>query len=273
MQIKDVEEKTGLTKKAIRYYEECGLVVTARKENGYKDYGEETLQQLMKIKQLRLMEFSIEEIKAYFAEEDCQAVILKKLAKNEEQLKQSYAIKQILERMLEGELLQTMDVEKNLWKEKKKKYMYIQCNNFMYGIINLLVFIGVYLYFLLGVRQPFLQFYSGFFIMMQCCLVAVSTNHVNRRRNKAREKGILLLERKPLDFILPFLASTASYILAAGMMRENIYFVRQYLLKWQGDWFQIVGNIGMAIFFTGMAFFMVIFSFMDSGRESGEFLV
>ena len=44
MKIKEAEEKTGLTRKAIRYYESNGLIHPAQsEENGYKDYDEETI--------------------------------------------------------------------------------------------------------------------------------------------------------------------------------------------------------------------------------------
>lgn len=46
MQIKDVMEETQLSKKAIRYYENCGLIETSRKANGYKDYSDESVHKL-----------------------------------------------------------------------------------------------------------------------------------------------------------------------------------------------------------------------------------
>lgn len=36
MRIKEVEDLTGLTRKAIRYYEENGLIQTVKGANGYK---------------------------------------------------------------------------------------------------------------------------------------------------------------------------------------------------------------------------------------------
>ncbi|HEL1757405.1 TPA: MerR family transcriptional regulator [Streptococcus suis] len=54
MQVKDVEKLTGLSTKAIRLYEEKGLIEVARNPlNDYRDYSEENVRQLRLIKLLR----------------------------------------------------------------------------------------------------------------------------------------------------------------------------------------------------------------------------
>lgn len=64
MTIKDVEKLTGLTAKSIRYYEDKGLIAVERnKENDYRSYSEEEVNRLKKIKLLRYLEFSVEEVK------------------------------------------------------------------------------------------------------------------------------------------------------------------------------------------------------------------
>lgn len=63
MQIKDVEKLTGLTAKSIRYYESMGLLSVKRnEENDYRYYTEDNVYQLKKIKLLRYLGFSIQEI-------------------------------------------------------------------------------------------------------------------------------------------------------------------------------------------------------------------
>ena len=67
MKIKEVCEKTGLTKKAIRYYEEEGLFSperTAVNFREYRDYTEKDLEALGRIAALRSLSLSIEEIRA-----------------------------------------------------------------------------------------------------------------------------------------------------------------------------------------------------------------
>ena len=64
MTIKELEEKTGLARANIRYYEQQGLLHPARQENGYRDYSGEDLQTLRKIKLLRHLGLGIETIRA-----------------------------------------------------------------------------------------------------------------------------------------------------------------------------------------------------------------
>lgn len=64
MTIKEIEARTGLPRANIRFYETQGLIHPARGENGYRDYGGEELETLLKIKLLRQVGFSLEEISA-----------------------------------------------------------------------------------------------------------------------------------------------------------------------------------------------------------------
>ncbi len=64
MTIKDIELRSGMTRANIRYYESLGLLSPARSENGYRDYSEADLETLLKIKLLRSLEVSLEDIGA-----------------------------------------------------------------------------------------------------------------------------------------------------------------------------------------------------------------
>lgn len=64
MTIKDIEERSGLPRANIRYYETEGLLSPTRSPNGYRDYSEEDLATLMKVKLLRELGCSLEEISA-----------------------------------------------------------------------------------------------------------------------------------------------------------------------------------------------------------------
>ncbi|HFR3766136.1 TPA: MerR family transcriptional regulator [Streptococcus suis] len=78
MQVKDVEKLTGLSTKAIRLYEEKGLIEVARNPvNDYRDYSEENVRQLRLIKLLRYFEYSLAEITDLLAlpEEDLQSAL------------------------------------------------------------------------------------------------------------------------------------------------------------------------------------------------------
>lgn len=69
MTIKDMEERSGLPRANIRYYETEGLLSPTRSPNGYRDYSEDDLATLMKVKLLRELGCSLEEIAALQKEE------------------------------------------------------------------------------------------------------------------------------------------------------------------------------------------------------------
>ena len=58
MNIKEIEERSGLTRANIRYYEQEGLLAPARRENKYRDYSEEDLETLLRIALLRSLGFA-----------------------------------------------------------------------------------------------------------------------------------------------------------------------------------------------------------------------
>lgn len=62
MNISDVAKKTGLTSKAIRFYEEKGLVTPPlRTDNGYRSYTAQHLNELTLLRQARQVGFNLEE--------------------------------------------------------------------------------------------------------------------------------------------------------------------------------------------------------------------
>ena len=64
MKINEVEALVGITKKNIRFYEAEGLLAPRRNsENGYRDYGEEEVETLRRIKLLRKLGVPLEEIR------------------------------------------------------------------------------------------------------------------------------------------------------------------------------------------------------------------
>ncbi|MBE6640943.1 MAG: MerR family transcriptional regulator [Ruminococcaceae bacterium] len=66
MKINEVEKLTGLTKKAIRLYEDRGLITVSRSENGYRDYSYNDIGILKQIKLLRTAGVSLTDIKLLF---------------------------------------------------------------------------------------------------------------------------------------------------------------------------------------------------------------
>lgn len=62
MKIKDVAKITGLSSKAIRFYEEKGLITVSWNQSDYREYTKENIETLLQIKLLRKCGLSIQEI-------------------------------------------------------------------------------------------------------------------------------------------------------------------------------------------------------------------
>lgn len=90
MKIKQVEELVGITSKNIRFYENQGLLTPERAENGYREYHEQNIEALKKIKLLRKLGISVEEIRIVLNHsrslEDCLEKHLAVLEKERENL-------------------------------------------------------------------------------------------------------------------------------------------------------------------------------------------
>jgi MerR family transcriptional regulator, copper efflux regulator len=64
MNIGAAEHASGLPAKTIRYYEDIGLLVPARRDNGYRDYDPTDVHKLAFLKRSRGLGFTIEECRA-----------------------------------------------------------------------------------------------------------------------------------------------------------------------------------------------------------------
>ena len=62
MQINEVIQKVDLTKRAIKYYEEQGLISVNKDKNGYRNYSEEDVKTLKEISVYRKLGISIKDI-------------------------------------------------------------------------------------------------------------------------------------------------------------------------------------------------------------------
>ena len=148
MRIKEVEDLTGLTRKAIRYYEENGLIQTVKGANGYKEYDEETVKCLLEIKKLRLLDFSVSDIAAYQNDRNWEQIVKEKIEETEDAIKTAGRRKKLLEQVQKGKALSELDVEQELWK-KKMGIQEILTKNSVFGICNLILF-GIVHIWLIG---------------------------------------------------------------------------------------------------------------------------
>lgn len=96
MHIKDIETRTGLSRANIRYYEQEGLVHPVRAQNGYRDYSQEDLDTLLRVRLLRRLDVPIEEIRAMQAGELDLADVLEEririAQRREEQARRDQAV-------------------------------------------------------------------------------------------------------------------------------------------------------------------------------------
>lgn len=64
MKINELAERTGLTSKTIRYYEDISLLPEARRSpNGYRDYGESDIERMVFIRRCRELQIPLDELK------------------------------------------------------------------------------------------------------------------------------------------------------------------------------------------------------------------
>ena len=63
MTIKELERRTGLPRTSIRFYEQEGLLTPGRRENNYRDYSEDNVRTLEKIKLLRRLSLDLDAIR------------------------------------------------------------------------------------------------------------------------------------------------------------------------------------------------------------------
>jgi MerR family copper efflux transcriptional regulator len=64
MQIGEVAERTGLSLRTIRHYEEVGLVVpSARSQGGFRLYTDEDVDRLQMVKRMKPLDFSLDQMR------------------------------------------------------------------------------------------------------------------------------------------------------------------------------------------------------------------
>ncbi|HGI2107111.1 TPA: MerR family transcriptional regulator [Streptococcus agalactiae] len=97
----EIQNKTGLTRKAIEYYEEKGLINPQKTENGYRDYSENDLEVLIQISLLRKLGISVTEIEGYLT--TGISSLSSVLRRKQHQLDVEEKRKEVLELVVKGE--------------------------------------------------------------------------------------------------------------------------------------------------------------------------
>ena len=125
MKIKDVEKRTQMDRATLYYYEKEGLLSPERTENGYRIYSAEDLLMIEKIKLLRSLQISIEDLKAMKRDDTSLSSVLEtqlELLSSEE--KKSQDAKEICQKMLaQGETFVTLYPEQYLKSEEDTTFL------------------------------------------------------------------------------------------------------------------------------------------------------
>lgn len=176
MKIKQVAKQLNMTSRNIRFYEEEGLIHVGRSDNNYREYNDEDVKRLKKIKVLRDIGTPIADIKAYFKKEvTLKEITTQRLTDLQKQVKDAKSLYQICEMIHDSEMpLTTFTTEKyqNLldsykdqtsqndygkllsedWRLKlsKKKFnqniLSMLCSTFLYHMYSLDIYVYTYKY-------------------------------------------------------------------------------------------------------------------------------
>ncbi|GAA3442950.1 MerR family transcriptional regulator [Planomonospora venezuelensis] len=67
MRIGELARRAGISTRALRYYEQQGLITARRAANGYREYGEEDLRLVTEIRSLLTVGFTLEDARPFVA--------------------------------------------------------------------------------------------------------------------------------------------------------------------------------------------------------------
>ena len=123
----EIQNKTGLTRKAIEYYEEKGLINPQKSENGYRDYSEKDLEVLTKVALFRKIGLSGTEIEVCLSSDRNSFSSI--LRKKQHQLDIEEKRKEILELMVKGEnqeiineKIKLIEAEESIYERLEKSF-------------------------------------------------------------------------------------------------------------------------------------------------------
>lgn len=140
----EIQNKTGLTRKAIEYYEEKGLINPQKTENGYRDYSENDLEVLIKVSLFRKLGISVTEIEDYLS--TGISSLSSVLRRKQYQLEVEEKRKEVLELVVKGESQELIN----------EKIKLIEAEESIYERLERL-FPGYFGQMLFAAYQPFLN--------------------------------------------------------------------------------------------------------------------
>lgn len=269
MLIKDVMEKTLLSKKAIRYYEDRGLFEAKRSGNGYKDYSDENVECLLAIRKLRNLSFSIEEIRDFFdSDEKKTAVLTRKMNEVGSKLSIHLKEKEILESLHNGKPIGSINsIPVEVCDEKP--YMYIRNINKVFGLFNLFAFLAI-LFFFLFIKEPAQGPEIGPLYWIGMIISAMLMGRYEEKRAKLKSQGVTVLERKPIEIFIRALALLYFYVIFSLMASEFLYAIPRYISE--KDYYLLVCSILGLLMMLTICAIGVIASFFEYAQDILDFI-
>ncbi|MBU5313959.1 MerR family transcriptional regulator [Tissierella carlieri] len=126
MQINEVCKQTGLTKKAIEYYQNKGLISPIIKENGYREFTDDNLEQLKMIALLRRLDIGTDDIREVIESKDKKSVLIMIKQEKQIQAKAKLARIELIEELIREEDMYKVQDRINLLEQQttiKEKLM------------------------------------------------------------------------------------------------------------------------------------------------------
>jgi DNA-binding transcriptional MerR regulator len=144
MTISQAARKSGLTKKALQYYEEQNLICPGVGKNGYRDYSGETYKRIKIIAALRELSFSVKDIRVWLDDDSVRETKIRNKIKEVEEIRNSAEtlltqLKQIKENKITIELAAKNYRRISISSTGRKKYLAARLNALFPGGLGLLM--------------------------------------------------------------------------------------------------------------------------------------
>lgn len=240
MQIKDVEKLTGLTAKSIRYYESMGLLSVKRnEENDYRYYTEDNVYQLKKIKLLRYLGFSIQEIcnlSDAKAEDMKEALETRAESLSKDSLEYDMKIEMCLSLSRDfGQDRKVIDeyndaigfIKSDEIESLKDEILDISCPSIWLTIIESMIFLGpiLWLFFRIIIKQWDMLIITGIFAIMSSVILTLMWKDYFYKRKHYKDR-VAKKNRSDVHIIPVILITIVATIAAAcayGNLQQTLF--------------------------------------------------
>lgn len=138
MKRSEVEKITGLTRKAILYYEDKGLIRPHKEENNYRSYSQKDVDRLLQISIYRKLGLNISEIKNIFSTKEKELASI--LRDRQYRLKLEESKKNLLEKLIKSQDFE--EIAKDLEALEKEETIYERLERIFPGYFGHIFFIS-----------------------------------------------------------------------------------------------------------------------------------